>query len=181
MYPALALIEVSSIARGMVVSDACVKKAHVDLLSSQPISPGRYITLFWGQVAEVEEAYEEGLRVAADALVDKLFLPGVHDYLPETLLGLARISHVDSVGVVETFTVSATLLAADAACKAAEVGLLELRLASGLGGKAYFIVTGELHDVEAAVEAGRGLLAEDQLRLTEIIPRPAPDFTEFVW
>ena len=38
-------------------------------------------------------------------------------------------------------------------CKAAEVALAELRLADGLGGKAYFIVAGEQADVEAALFA----------------------------
>ena len=59
--------------------------------------------------------------------------------------------------------------------------LLEVRLATGLGGKSYYIVTGALHDVEAAVDAGRMLLEAGQLQSSEIIPRPASDFTEFIW
>ena len=180
-YPALALIEVSSIARGMVVTDACVKKAVVTLLSSRPLAPGKYITLFWGEVAEVEEAYQEGVRTAAETLVDSLFLPGAHTVVLETLAGIAQPSGVDSIGIVETFAVSSTLLSADAACKAAEVDLLEVRLATGLGGKAYYLVSGRLHDVEAAVEAGIAAVTPEQLVRTEIIPRPAPDFTDFVW
>jgi microcompartment protein CcmL/EutN len=181
MYPAVGLIEVSSIARGMVVSDACVKKAPVTLLESRPISPGRYITLFWGDVAEVDEAYREGLEKAGDTLVDQLFLPQAHESLLDTLLGLSRPPGVDSLGITETFSVAATLLSADAACKSAEVKLLEVRLATGLGGKSYFIVTGELHDVEAAMEAGCHLLEPGQLQNREIIARPAPDFAEFIW
>lgn len=181
VYPALALIEVSSIARGMVVTDACVKKAEVKLLASKPISPGRYITLFWGDVADVEEAYREGLEVAGEALDDQLFLPGVHESLLEAVLAVSQLPAVDALGITETFTVGATLLSADAACKAAEVQLLELRLATGMGGKSYYIVTGELYDVEAAVEAGAAILNEGQLRQQEIIARPAADFTEFVW
>ena len=181
MYPAIGLIEVSSIARGMVVSDACVKRASVELLESRPISPGRYITLFWGEVAEVEEAFKSGLESAGDTLVDRLFLSGAHQGLLDSLLGLSRAPGVDSIGVIETYSVASTLLSADAACKAAEVRLLEVRLATGLGGKSYYIVTGELHDVEAAVGAGRELLESGQLQNTEIIARPAPDFTEFIW
>ena len=109
MYPALALIEVSSIARGMVVTDACVKKAEVKLLASKPISPGRYITLFWGDVADVEEAYREGLEVAGEALDDQLFLPGVHESLLEAVLAVSQLPAVDALGITETFTVGATL------------------------------------------------------------------------
>ncbi len=181
MYPAIGLIEVSSIARGMVVSDACVKKAPIRLLASRPISPGRYITLFWGDVAEVDEAFREGIETARDTLVDKLFLPGADEQLLDNLTGLAQPAPVDAMGIVETFTVASAILSADAACKAAEVKLLEVRLATGMGGKSYYIVTGELHEVEAATEAGHTILADSQLQRTEIIPRPAPDFTEFIW
>ncbi len=180
-FPALALIEVSSIARGMVVSDACVKKAPVKLVASKPISPGRYITVFWGEVAEVDESFRAGIEAAGDTLVDRLFLPGAHHALLAALLRVDKPANVDSIGIVETFTVAATLLSADAACKAAEVALLELRLASGIGGKAYYIVSGLLHDVEASLEAGRGILAQSQLVRTEVIPRPAPDFADFIW
>jgi microcompartment protein CcmL/EutN len=181
MFPAIGLIEVSSIARGMVVSDVCVKKAPVKLLESRPISPGRYITLFWGDVAEVDEAYREGIEWAGDTLVDHLFLSQAHESLLDTLVGLARAPGVDSLGIIETFSVASTLLSADAACKSSEVRLLEVRLATGLGGKSYYIVTGELHDVQAAVDAGKQLLEAGQLQNTEIIARPAPDFAEFIW
>ena len=181
MYPALGLIEVSSISRGMVVTDACVKKAEVRLIESRPISPGRYLTLFWGSVAEVEEAWREGIAVAESTRVDDLFLPGAHESLLESLVGLAGPMNVDSLGIIETFSVASTLLSVDAACKAAQVRLLELRLATGLGGKSYFIVTGELHDVEAAVDSGTAIIAGSQLQRFEIIPQPAADFTEFVW
>jgi microcompartment protein CcmL/EutN len=181
MHPALALIEVNSIARGMVVTDSCLKKAEIRLLASKPISPGKYITLFWGEVAEVEESFREGIAQAGETLVDKLFLPGAHKALLEALCALSKAVAVDSLGIVETFTIAATILSADAACKAADVRLLELRLATGIGGKAYYLVTGLLHDVEAAVEAGRAAVAAGQLVRTEIIPHPAPDFVEHVW
>jgi microcompartment protein CcmL/EutN len=181
MFEALALVEVSSIARGMVVSDACLKKAAVRLLASRPISPGRYITLFWGTVAEVQESFDEGVRAAGDTLVDKLFLPGAHAALLETLSDISKLPAVDALGIVETFTVASTLLSADAACKAAGVRLLEVRLATGMGGKSYYVVTGELHDVEAAVDAGNGILSAGQLLRTEIIARPAPDLVDFIW
>ena len=181
MFPAVALLEVSSIARGMVVTDACAKKAPVKLLASMPISPGRYITLFWGEVGEVEESFAEGVRVADTTLVDKLFLPQAHEQLIEALLAVETPKPVDSIAIVETFTIAATLLSADAACKAAEVGLLEVRLATGIGGKAYFVLTGQLYDVEAGAEAAKAILSESQLARLEIIQNPSPDFLQLVW
>lgn len=181
MYPALALIEVSSIAKGMVVTDRCVKKADVKLLASNPVSPGRYITLFWGGVAEVEEAFLEGVSIAAETLVDKLFLPGTHNALLDTLLRIASPPPTDSLAIIETHTVASALWSADAACKAGEVHLLELRLGSGLAGKGYYVLSGSLDQVEAAVDGAIAVLPASLLVAREIIPAPASDFTEFVW
>ena len=46
--PALALVELSSIARGVVVTDAVCKKAPVDVVRSAPVSPGKFVSLFVG-------------------------------------------------------------------------------------------------------------------------------------
>ena len=74
---------------------------------------------------------------------------------PTALLAALRraapaVGAADAVGIFETFSVASSLLAADAAAKAAQVEVAELRLADGLGGKAYFVVAGEQADVEAA-------------------------------
>ena len=44
--PALGLIELESIARGMVVADALVKKAAVRISLAEAITPGKYL-LIW--------------------------------------------------------------------------------------------------------------------------------------
>ncbi len=181
-HPAIGLLEVSSLARGFVVTDAVVKKAAVTLLGSHPIAPGRYITLFWGSVAEVEEAFAAGEEVGRGVLVDSLFLPGAHKQVIVALTsGRVLQPDLDALGIVETYSITGALLAADAACKAAEVELLEIRLAHGLGGKGLWVVTGALHDVEAAVEAGEGILESGVLVRTEIIARPHPDMLDHLW
>jgi microcompartment protein CcmL/EutN len=115
---ALALIELSSIARGHRVADAMLKRAPVGLLRADWVSPGKFLVLVDGGVAAVDEAYRAGLDVAADRIVDKLFLPQAHASLWPALAGEARSGSVDSLGIVETTTVAATLLAGDAASAA---------------------------------------------------------------
>lgn len=181
MLPALALIEAASIARGMVISDRCCKKAPIVLLKSEPVSPGKFLTLFCGDVASVEEAFNEGIQTAGTTLVDRLYLPGVHDDL---LLRLTRpasspMSEIDSLGIVETYTVAACLCAADAALKAADCQLLEMRLGAGLGGKGYFVLSGRLDSIEASVESARKVLTTEQLTAVEIVARPDPDYSSF--
>ena len=46
--PAIALIELTSIARGVVASDAMAKTAPVKLLQSQTICPGKYLIVVGG-------------------------------------------------------------------------------------------------------------------------------------
>ncbi|HEY2731923.1 MAG TPA: BMC domain-containing protein [Polyangia bacterium] len=176
--PSLALIEVASIARGHRVADAMVKRAAVELLRCDAVSPGKLLVLVAGEVAAVDEAYRAGLEVAGDAILDRLILPQAHEQLPGALRGEARagdVAGVGALGIVETTTVAATILAADAATKAALVRLIEMQLARGIGGKAYFIVTGALAEVEAAVEAAVGAVDAATVRATEIIAAPHED------
>ncbi len=172
--PALGLVETSSIARGLVTCDAMVKRAPVELVLARAVSPGKHLVLVTGGVADVEEAMRAGIEAAAHTLVDRLEL---HQVAPEVLAALRRESVAPSgaVGIVETFSVAASLLAADAACKAALVTLAELRLADGLGGKAYFVLSGEQADVEAALFAAETAIPSGLLLARELIARPHDD------
>ena len=70
---------------------------------------------------------------------------------------------------------AASILAADAAAKAARVRILEVRLAKGLGGKGFFTMTGEIHEVEAAMEASLQVTKQSgTLVRSVVIPRPHP-------
>lgn len=178
--PAVGLVETSSIARGLVVADQMVKKAPVELAFARPVTPGKHVVIVAGEVAEVEEAMAIGVTTAAHTLVDRLFLPQAHPALLRALAGGRRAPGMSSLGIVETFSVSSTLLAADAACKSAEVELAELRLADGLGGKAYFIVTSSLDLVEAAVYAAQSILDPGLLVTTELIPAPHDDLLDSI-
>ena len=86
-----------------------------------------------------------------------------------------------AVGVIETFSVPSCILAADAAVKEAEIELLEIRLANGLGGKSFVTLTGEIPDVEAAMATGESKVKPiGALVRTAVIPRPHPDLLRFI-
>jgi microcompartment protein CcmL/EutN len=173
-HPAVGLVEVTGIARGMVVSDAMVKRASVRLLRSHPIDPGKYMILFDGEVAEVEEAMTAAIDAAGDMLLDQLLLANAHEALSPAILGQGKAAVPQAVGVVETHTLSGAVLGLDAALKAAQVAVMEIRLGSGLAGKGFFVVTGALHDVEAGTEAAMDVAGEGAA--FEIIAAPHPDF-----
>jgi microcompartment protein CcmL/EutN len=174
MIEALALVELNSIARGLRVLDALVKKAPVSVLEANLIEPGRYLILFCGGVAEVAESVQAAQDVGACAIVDEMFLPQVHPSVVDGLRGGVDVRSaevMDTLGIVEGAQVATTLRACDRSLKDAGVRLSGLRIAGGLGGKAYYIVYGPQHDVEVAIEIGAGVLGDSLVR-TELIPRP---------
>lgn len=152
LQPALALIELASIAVGIETGDAMVKRAPVEVVRAGTIQPGKYLVLVAGTVADVEEALAAGVETGQGCLVDTVFLPNVHDQVVAALRGVRRAGTGEALGVVETSTVAATIEAADAGVKGARVELLELRLGDGLGGRGYLLFDGTVADVEAAVE-----------------------------
>jgi len=170
--PALGLVETASIARGIYVCDALTKRAPVRLLWTEPVTPGKYVILFDGDEASVEEAFGAARETAKESLVGQLLLPQPHAQLWNALVRPVRPATLDSVGVVETLTIAATLAAADAAVKAADVTLFQLHLAKGIGGKGYFALTGALESVQAAVEAATRALGDGLLAGVEVIARP---------
>lgn len=176
MPEALALLEFSSIARGTRVLDDVVKKAPVQVHTATPVSNGKYLLVFVGDMGSVEESFKEGNAAGAGMVVNRLLLPRVH---PEVVLSMeARLApgDVDALAIVESTSMATTIGAADAAAKAANVRLVEIRLGAGIGGKGFFTLTGAQADIEAAVEAARAVAEREQtLVTTEIIPRPTPE------
>ncbi|MCK4870674.1 MAG: BMC domain-containing protein [Gammaproteobacteria bacterium] len=174
--PALALIEFKSVARGIIATDAIAKKAPIEILATNPICPGKYLVIFTGDVADVEESLNAGLEVGGDMVINSLFLPNVHTDIIPAVTGTIEVEKFGAVGIIESFSVASCIVAADKAAKMAPVFMVEIRLANGLGGKAYFVITGELPDVEAALETAKEHVTDEGLLAgCEIIPSPHPD------
>ena len=159
MQPAIALLEVESIAVGIEAGDAMAKRAPIDVLYAGTVHPGKYLVLVGGAVADVEEALAAGSEVAEGCVLDTVLLPDVHMEVVTAMRGTRRPGEGEALGVIETRTVASLIEAADAGVKGARVRLLELRLADDLGGKAYLLFGGQVADVEAAVEIGRDRVA----------------------
>ncbi len=173
MGPALAVLEIRSIARGYFALDALAKRACVTVLQAEPISPGKFWIVVGGGEAEVDEALAAGVTAAADARIDHTLLPFVHEDVRRAVVDGPRRSSPDgSIGVLEFDTLSSAIRAADAALKCADVTLMDLHLARGIGGKGYLVLCGVLSDVEAALEAGVASGGEDHLVGRELLANP---------
>ena len=171
-YPAIALIEFSSIAAGMTAGDAMIKKAPIVMLKVGTVHAGKYLTLIGGDVASVEESYHEGLRICPETIIDSVFLPNIHDQVHDAVLGFRSSRKYESLGVIETSTVASNIDAADAGTKGANVIVMEIRLADGLGGKSFTIFNGKVDEVQAAIEIGTNRIKEKNIILhTTVIPK----------
>ena len=178
IQPALALIEFSSIANGIQAADAMVKRAAITVIRSGTVQPGKYLVLIGGEVAEVEESLKAGKSTGGTAIVDLVYLPHVHQQVVRALSG-GRIPDLeDALGVIETRTVAAAIHSADAGIKGAAVQLLEVRLADGLGGKGIVLFSGLVHDVEAAIEIGIGVLETPDLLVQQVV---IPQLHQEMW
>lgn len=170
--PALAAVELTSIARSWRVVDAMIKQAPAQLWRTTTLSTGRFLILLAGGVAEVDESYHAGLRAAGDRVLDKVFLPQVDPQVQRLLLSPPQGLAVDALGVLECSNSAAALRGADAVVKSADVQLIHLHLGQGIGGKAVFGFTGALHDVQAGLELGIEEVGDEFLLGHEEIPAP---------
>ena len=174
--PAIGLLEFNSIAAGILAGDAMAKKASISLLEARTICPGKYMVLIAGLVGPVQESMQAGRAAAGDALIDHLLLPNVHLSVFPAIAGAVEAGDVEALGVIETITVASTIIAGDAAAKAADVRLLDMRLANGLGGKSFVLISGDVPNVEAAVQAGVRLVQDEGLLVRSVvIPQLHPE------
>lgn len=174
--PALALLEFSSIAVGIRAGDAMAKRAPVAYIKAGTVQPGKYLVLIGGEVADVQESMAAGLDAGGEALVDKVFLPHVHPTVIEAIGAGRKLPKVEALGIIETISVAATIQAADAGVKGADVTLMDIRMADGLGGKGFCLFAGAVADVEAAVQIGsKAVQPESLLVQSVVIPQLHPE------
>jgi microcompartment protein CcmL/EutN len=174
MQRALALIEFSGPAAGILAVDRMLKMAPVALLRCGTVHPGRFLALVGGTVAATQEAHAEALDVASaqSALEDEVCLPDPHPQLAAAVAGERIAPDGDTLGVMETATSPSLLRAVDAALKGVPVDLVEVRLADDLGGKALAVICGDLTDVAAAMAIARERTdLADGWRAGTVLPR----------
>ena len=176
---ALGMVELNSIPKGIDSADAMLKAAEVALVTAQAVCAGKYIAVVAGDVAAVKASVEAGVKIASEKLIDSMVIPNVHSQVLSAIGACTSIENPGAVGLMETFSLAAAVQAADAAVKAADVDLVQIRLGRGLGGKSFIILTGDVAACEAAVKAGEslgevaGLMSE-----SVVIPSPHPDLMQ---
>lgn len=108
--------------------------------------------------------------------MDSIVIPNVHPQVITAISSCTDVENMNAVGIMETYSLAAAILAADTAVKAADITLIEIRLGRGLGGKAFITMTGEVAAVRASVAAAEGLDEISGLMAKSVvIPSPHKD------
>ncbi len=110
-----------------------------------------------------------GREIAGEFLVDSFTIPNVHPSIFPALSCATQILNIGALGIIETYSASSCILAADAAVKAAAVEIIEIRCATGLAGKSYVSLTGDVGSVQAAVDAGLAALTDEGLIQSHVV------------
>lgn len=178
----LGLIELTSIAAGFQACDAMLKAANVELVLSRSICSGKYMVMVRGDVGAVQAAVSAGKSAGHFSIIDSFVIPNLHESVFPAISGASKVEEMEALGIVESFSVASLIEGADAAVKAANVQLIEIRLAMALGGKAFVTMTGNVAAVQSAVDAGAQVVGQKGMLVNKVvIPSPRPELlTEMI-
>ena len=173
MSRAIGMIEFKTTASGITAADVMVKTAEVDIIEAQTVCPGKYIALITGDLSAVKAAVEAAIRRDEEKCIDSFVLGNPHESIFPAIYGATHIEEVSALGILETYDAATIIEAADQAAKTAIVDLIELRIAKGMCGKSYMLITGEVSAVEASIERASDLAAAKGMFLdSSVIAHP---------
>lgn len=167
----LGLIETRSIAAGALLADVMVKAADVTLLKAGTLCGGRFLIQISGERAAVDvsiaSAHDSNFHIVGSFVISR-----VHPEIFKAIGKREEILPGEALGLVECRTAAAGIAAADHVLKKSMVRLARLITGQCVSGKSYFIIHGNVADVEEAVTAARLKLDKN---LIEAIVLPSPD------
>ncbi|MGL4607712.1 MAG: BMC domain-containing protein [Eubacteriaceae bacterium] len=175
-------MEFKSIPVGIEATDDMLKSGNVELLMASPLCPGKYVSIIAGDVGAVEASIKNGERIGGIHVLEADVIPNIHPDVLPAMLGAGEVGDVKSLGIVETINAISSILIADICVKASNVELIEIRIARGLGGKGYVLITGEISSVKTAIETARNEMAESSLVTSySVIPSPHKDIKKILF
>ena len=173
MSKAIGMIEFKTTATGVTAADAMVKTSEVSIIEAQTVCPGKYIAIITGDLSAVKAAVDNAKEMHGLHLIDSFVLGNPHESIFPAIYGAAHIEDVSALGIMETYDASSIIVAADEAAKTAIVDLIELRVAKGMCGKSYMMITGEVSAVTASIDRAKELVAAKGMYLdSSVIAHP---------
>ena len=173
MSKAIGMIEFKTVATGITAADALVKTSEVELVEAQAVCPGKYIAIVSGDLSAVKAAVDAACTQYETQLIDSMVLGNPHESIFPAIYGATHVEDISALGIIETYDVAAIIEAADAAAKTAIVELIELRIAKGMCGKSYMLLTGEVSAVSAAIDKAKTVVGPKGMYLdSSVIAHP---------
>ena len=173
MIHAVGVIELKSIPKGVEAADAALKSAGIDMVTARPSCPGKYEIVLTGSISNVSAAVAHVNSKFDGYVIDSSIMGRIDEQVIKALFGTQEGVREGSLGLIETFSAASAIKAADIAVKTARVEIYDLRVSRGMGGKGVVMLTGDVGDVTAAVEAGANY-AKDISTLSSYTVIPAP-------
>lgn len=173
MSKAIGMIEFKTVSAGITAADQMVKTANVEIIEAQTVCPGKYIAIISGDLSAVNAAVERAGQTRPEELIDSFVLGNPDESIFPAIYGSSHIDGVNALGILETYDAASIIVAADIAAKTAIVKLIELRIAKGMCGKSYMLITGEIAACEAAIEKAKASVGEKGMFLdSSVIAHP---------
>lgn len=173
MGKAIGMVEFVTVSAGMRGADTMIKTAEVEIIESATVCPGKYMVIISGELSAVKASVEAAKLQNPEKVIDSFTLGNPHESIFPAIYAASPPEDVEALGVMESFSAASAIVAADVAAKTALVELIELRLARGMCGKSYLLLTGTVSAVTAAIERAeqetnsRGMFLD-----SSVIPRP---------
>ena len=173
MGKAIGVVEYKTVSSGITAADLMIKTSNIEIIQSTVVCPGKYIIIMTGELSSVSASIDAAKVQLGEQMVDSYLLGNPSEEIFPAIYGGVAVESAKSLGVMETFSVPSILAAADIAAKTSEVTLIEIRLARGMCGKSYLMLTGEVAAVSAAIEKAKASVAETGMFLeSSVIANP---------
>lgn len=173
MSKAIGMVEFKTVASGITAADAMVKTSEVEIVEAQTVCPGKYIAIVSGDLSAVKAAVDAASGQYPEHLIDNFVLGNPHEDIFPAIYGATNVEKISALGILETYDAASIIVAADVAAKTAIIDLIELRIAKGMCGKSYMLITGEVSAVDAAIEKSKMAIAEKGMYLdSSVIAHP---------
>lgn len=169
MSKAIGMVEYKTVSTGLLVTDRMLKTAPVEIVEAQTVCPGKYIALITGELSSVKASIEAARTGYGEQLIDSFILGNPHESIFPAIYGTSQIQKINALGVLETFSVASIIIAADEAAKTSQIQLIEIRIAKGMCGKSYLMLTGDVAAVEAAIAKARAAVGSNGMYIDSTV------------
>lgn len=165
----LGFLELNSIAKGIESLDEMLKAAFCELIYAKASCPGKYYICIAGSVQDVETSMEIGRKCGGMNVVGETCISNISPEVIRAINVAEFPGRVGALGSIEYYCATASIVAADAAVKAADVCLVSVQLGTGIAGKSYFVVTGDVDAVDVAIQSGADAAKDAGLMINQVV------------